>query len=182
MGRLFGQNLQWAVRTFLPIISACWIAQIWNVKPHNDGAIFAVMAIIGICSFLLLPVGLELGAEVTRNAEASCGLLWLKYVVSLHQTLLSLMTSFSSVNFIAFIWILAEDALRAGPDGNPPLNMTRALIFNGSTIAAVALVFTIGFRGEQKRREKDIAKYQEAAEEKMHTDSNNAQAFHPDKK
>jgi hypothetical protein len=81
IGRMFGRNLQWAVRTFLPIISACWIAQIWNVKPHNDGSIFAVMAIIGICSFLLLPVGLELGAEVTRNAEASCGLLWFKFVV-----------------------------------------------------------------------------------------------------
>lgn len=81
LGRLFGPNLQWAVRTFLPIISACWIAQIWNVKPSNDGAIFAVMAIVGICSFLLLPVGLELGAEVTRNAEASCGLLWFKYVL-----------------------------------------------------------------------------------------------------
>lgn len=87
----------------------------------------------------------------------------------------------SSVNLISFIWILVEDALRAGPDGNPPLNMTQALIFNGSTIAATALVFVIGFRGQQKRREKDIAKLQEAAEEESHAESHNAQHFPSEK-
>ncbi|CAG7846129.1 SubName: Full=Uncharacterized protein {ECO:0000313/EMBL:CCA66805.1} [Serendipita indica DSM 11827] len=158
LGRVFGKRLPWAVRIFLPIISACWIAQIWNVKPNNDGAIFATMAIIGICSFLLLPIGLELGAEVTRNAEGSCGLLWL------------------NVNFINFIWILVEDALRAGPDANPPENMTQALIFNGSTIAATAFVFLLGFRGEQKRREMDIDKLKEAyRDDEAHPGQHSAQ-------
>lgn len=161
IGRLFGRNLQWAVRIFLPIISACWVAQIWNVKPHNDGGIFAVMAIIGICSFLLLPVGLELGAEVTRNAEASCGMLWL------------------NVNFMAFIWILVEDALRAGPDATPPNNMTRALIYNGSAIAAVSFLFLLGFRGQQKRREKDLVKLHELDSEATQVES--SKAYPPEK-
>jgi MFS transporter, FLVCR family, MFS-domain-containing protein 7 len=86
-----------------------------------------------------------------------------------------------SVNLIAFIWILVEDALRAGPDGNPPSNMTQALIFNGSTIAATALVFVIGFRGQQKRREKDIANLREAVEEEPHVDSHKAQPFPSEK-
>jgi len=164
LGRLFGRNLPWAVRTFLPIISACWIAQIWNVKPHNDGAIFGVMAIIGICSFLLLPLGLELGAECTRNAEASCGFLWF------------------NVNLVAFAWVLIMDALRAGPNANPPSNMTQALIFHSSTIAATAVLFIVAFRGQQKRRAKDIAKLHEAQDDDdAHPGQHNVQVFIPEK-
>lgn len=150
LGRLFGRNLPWAIRFFLPVISACWLSHIWNAKPHNDGAIFAVMAIIGICSFLLLPIGLELGAEVTRNAEGSCGLLWF------------------NVNLFSFIWVLVMDALRAGPDATPPNNMKRALIFHGTTIAATAVMFMIGFRGQQKRRELDLAKLHDTEEIEGH--------------
>jgi FLVCR family MFS transporter 7 len=46
------------------------------VKPDNTGGLFAIMAIIGICSLIMLPVGLELGAEVTRNADGSAAILW----------------------------------------------------------------------------------------------------------
>ncbi|KAG8837040.1 hypothetical protein FRC18_010159 [Serendipita sp. 400] len=162
IGRLFGGKIQWAVRILLPIISACWVAQIWNVKPANDGGIFAVMAIVGICSFLLLPVGLELAAEVTRNAEASCGLLWL------------------NVNFVGFFWILIEDHLRAGPDAKPPYNMTQALIFNGTTIATAAAITMVGLRGKQKRREKDVEKLHEALEDdKAHPGQHNVHVFIP---
>jgi Na+/melibiose symporter-like transporter len=82
LGRLLGKKLPFVVRIILPILSICWVAQIWNVRPNNSPAIYAVMAVIGIGSFILLPLGLELGAEATRNAEASCGLLWFKYVYS----------------------------------------------------------------------------------------------------
>lgn len=82
IGRMFGRKLPLMIRVFLPIIAACWVAQIWNVKPNNSPAIFVVMAIIGVCSFLLLPIGLELGCEVTRNAEASCALLWFRWAIT----------------------------------------------------------------------------------------------------
>ncbi|KAG8833762.1 hypothetical protein FRC17_010135 [Serendipita sp. 399] len=162
IGRLFGGKIQWAVRVLLPIIAACWVAQIWNVKPANDGGIFAVMAIVGVSSFLLLPVGLELAAEVTRNAEASCGLLWM------------------NVNFVGFFWILIEDRLRAGPDSNPPNNMTQALIFNGTTIAVAAAITVIGLRGKQKRREKDVEKLHEALDDdRAHPGQHNVHVFIP---
>jgi hypothetical protein len=38
------------------------------------------MVILGVTSVILLPVGLELGVEVTRNADASSAILWFSYV------------------------------------------------------------------------------------------------------
>lgn len=53
------------IRVLLPIIAACWVSFIWLVKPNNLPVLFPIYAIIGVCSFTLLPVVLELGAEVT---------------------------------------------------------------------------------------------------------------------
>jgi hypothetical protein len=44
--------------------------------PHNTGALFAIMAITGACSVTILPVGLEMGCELTRNAEGSSAIMW----------------------------------------------------------------------------------------------------------
>lgn len=50
--------------------------------------------------------------------------------------------------------VLIEGALRAGPDADPPLNMHRALVFQGALVCgAVGTVF--GLRGRQRRRERD---------------------------
>lgn len=46
------------------------------VKPHNTGGLFVIMAIIGICGISVLPVSLELGCELTRNADGSSAILW----------------------------------------------------------------------------------------------------------
>jgi len=46
-------------------------ALIWVIKPANDIGVVAVFLVIGFCSFALLPIGLELGAEITRQPEAS---------------------------------------------------------------------------------------------------------------
>jgi len=102
------------------------------------------MAILGVCSITMLPIGLELGCELTRNANASSAVLWFVG------------------NVFTVIFILAETALRASPDANPPLNMRQALIFNGAFIVASAsLVFFI--RGKQARRELDEQKLQQVA-------------------
>ena len=59
---------------------------------------------------------------------------------------------------------LAQTALRAGPDANPPFNMHRALIFNGAFIMTTAfLVFFI--RGREARKELD----QKKLEQSLHT-------------
>lgn len=57
--------------------------------------------------------------------------------------------------------------------------MTQALIFNGSTVAAAAALFVVGFRGDQKRREKDIVKLHEAMEKDEARGRHDVQVFVP---
>lgn len=47
------------------------LSLLWVIKPANDIGIVAVFIVLGFASFALLPIGLELGAEITRQPEAS---------------------------------------------------------------------------------------------------------------
>lgn len=59
-----------------------------------------------------------------------------------------------SGNLVTIIFVLVQGALRAPPTADPPLNMRKALIFNGAFIlAGCCSVFFL--RGKQVRREKD---------------------------
>jgi FLVCR family MFS transporter 7 len=52
-----------------------------------------------------------------------------------------------------------QGALREGPDAHPPLNMRRALIFNGVFVMSCsALIFLV--QGRQARKELDEQKIQ----------------------
>ncbi|KAF8348222.1 major facilitator superfamily domain-containing protein [Amanita rubescens] len=129
-------------RLLVPPLAAAWLSLIWAVKPHNVGALFAVMTIIGVISLTLLAVGLELGADLTRNADASSAILWFMG------------------NLIGIISVLVQQALRASSNATPPLNMRRALIFNG-VIAMVAVAFILPLQGKQDRKRLDEAKMRE---------------------
>ncbi|KAJ7220282.1 major facilitator superfamily domain-containing protein [Mycena pura] len=134
--RVFTSHLALTMKTLVPVVAAGWLSLIWVVRPHNTAALFVIMAFIGAASLTLLPVALELGCEVTRNAQASSAMLWF------------------IVNAFEIIFVQAGGALRAGTDAHPPLNMYRALIFNGTfVVAASLLVFVI--RGKQVRKERD---------------------------
>lgn len=134
--RVFTHRLATVAKILVPILAGAWLSLIWAVKPHNIGGLFAIMAIVGACSITVLPVGLELGCEITRNANASSGVLWF------------------AGNAFTLIFVLSESALRASPDANPPLNMHRALIFHGAfIISATSSVFFL--RGKQARRALD---------------------------
>ena len=50
------------------------------VKPHNAAGLFIIMTIIGVGSVPMLAVGMELGCELTRNADGSSSILWFAYV------------------------------------------------------------------------------------------------------
>ncbi|KAF8207013.1 major facilitator superfamily domain-containing protein [Mycena galopus ATCC 62051] len=134
--RVFTSHLAGTMKTLVPVVAGGWFSLIWAVRPHNTAALFVIMAVIGMSSLTLLPVALELGCEVTRNAQGSSALLW--FIVNLFE-----------VTFVQ-----AQGALRAGVNGSPPLNMHRALIFNGAfVVASSLLVFML--RGKQVRKELD---------------------------
>lgn len=63
------------------------------VKPDNLGGIYVVLVSISSVSFILLPVGLELGVEITHNAEASTAILW------------------SGGNLVSVLWVLGASFL-----------------------------------------------------------------------
>ena len=45
--------------------------------------LFVIMGIIGMCLIPMLPVGMELGCELTRNTDGSAAIVWIAYVVFL---------------------------------------------------------------------------------------------------
>ncbi|TFY82793.1 hypothetical protein EWM64_g1222 [Hericium alpestre] len=134
--RLFTHHLGLTVRILCPIIGAAWLSLIWVVKPSAAGAIYAVMAIIGSASITLLPVALELGCELTRNADGSSAVMWF------------------FGNLLSIVYLLSQGALRAPSTASPPLNMHRAIIFNGAWVFA-SCWFVFLFNGRQARRERD---------------------------
>lgn len=99
--RVLTHHLALTLKAATPIIAAAWFSLIWagklhatssllgrplidygnscdmSVRENNTGALFAIFIIIGIFGVTILPVSLELGSEVTRNAETSASILWL---------------------------------------------------------------------------------------------------------
>lgn len=51
-----------------------------TVRDNNAGALFAIFALIGAISLILLPIAIELAVEVTRNADMSSAVLWFSCV------------------------------------------------------------------------------------------------------
>lgn len=141
--RVFTHHLAMTTKAFVPITAVAWFSLIWAIKRNNLAGLFVIMTIIGVSSVTMLPVALELACEVTRNPDASSALLWFMG------------------NLLGVVWILSQQALRAGPDANPPLNLRRASIFHGAWVltAAVSVFF---IRGRQTRKELDEEKKNEA--------------------
>lgn len=141
--RYLTHHLAIAVRVLIPLLAASYIALIWDVRANNNVGLYVVMVFIGISSFTLLPIALEIGCEVTRSAETSSAILWF------------------AGNISPVIFVLAMDALRDNsPSANPPGNMRKALIFQ-ACVVSVAAVTVFGLKGQQTRRELDIQKQAE---------------------
>ena len=138
-------------RTLTPILAACFIALVFAgacyfhfvlsnellVQPNDYAGLLVIFAVQGAVSFALLPVALELGAEITYPCpEAiSSGLLWM------------------FGQFFAIIIQLVMNALRAGSDGHPPNNMFNALVFGACFASSAALIALFCIGGPLKRRQ-----------------------------
>ncbi|KAH8994743.1 MFS general substrate transporter [Lactarius hatsudake] len=135
--RVLTHHLAITVRILCPLTGVTWLSLIWAVKENNGGALFTLFVIIGVCSISLLPVAIELGVELTRNSDGSSAVLWF------------------FGNLLSISFILIQGALRADRvTGNPPLNMHRAIVFNGIAVFAISLLVFF-LRGRQTRRELD---------------------------
>ncbi|KZT05289.1 MFS general substrate transporter, partial [Laetiporus sulphureus 93-53] len=74
--RVFTHHLALTCKLLCPFLGGAWLGLIWAVRRNDTGALFALMAVIGVTSLTMLPVALELAVELTRNADASSAVLW----------------------------------------------------------------------------------------------------------
>ena len=95
LDRVFTHSTLVTLKILAPTLSLAWLSLIWAgkqwqlpplqrsdiplqcaVRPNNIAVLFVIMVIIGMCSMTLLPVVLEHGVELTRNADGSASILW----------------------------------------------------------------------------------------------------------
>ncbi|KAF8629891.1 hypothetical protein AX15_003247 [Amanita polypyramis BW_CC] len=141
--RVLTHHLAITAKILAPPLAGAWLSLIWAVKPNDTGGLFAIMTTLGVTSITLLPVGLELGVELTKNADGSSAILWFMG------------------NLIGIISVLVQQALRAGPNASPPNNMRNALIFNGVLVSSAA-VTVFPLRGKQERKRLDEEMFRES--------------------
>ncbi|KAI0632840.1 MFS general substrate transporter [Trametes polyzona] len=134
--RLLTHHLAFSCKVLCPVLAACWIALIWEIRPNNTAVLFVLMAVIGAIGLTLLPAVLELAVELTRNADGSSAILWF------------------STNLFGLVFVVAENALREGPDASPPLNMHKAVIFQAVVVTGVITLIYFA-EGKQPRRARD---------------------------
>ncbi|KAL4945367.1 hypothetical protein BDV06DRAFT_209478 [Aspergillus oleicola] len=126
------------IRTLVPIVAIAYIALIFApASPAGIGPSYVVMAILGASSFGLLPVVLEYLVEITYpfSPEIGSTICW------------------TAGQLLGAVFILIQDAVKAGRDADPPLNMRNALIFSAVVACGAApLPLCIGLFGRDVRR------------------------------
>ncbi|CAE7152561.1 unnamed protein product [Rhizoctonia solani] len=127
--RYLTHHLGLASKIIVPILAACYIAFIWVVRENNTAGLYVVLVIMGVGSFTLLPVALEM---------VSSAVLW------------------CVGNLFTLVFITVMDHLRDdSPSASPPSNMRKAFVFQASFVAACT-VFIVGLKAKQTRRELDM--------------------------
>ena len=128
-----------------PVLALCYIGFIFAIRKDGFVGICIVCAILGIFSFALLPVALELGIECTYPTPPSS----------------STSTLWMGGQLFAVIFLVVGDALR-DDDGDPPKNMKTALITTAAVaVATSAFSFLYNspnhrYEAEKKKREEDL--------------------------
>lgn len=129
-----------SIRILVPIVVASYIGLIFAPSsPAGIAPSYVVMALMGASSFALLPIVLEYLVEITYpfSPEIGSTICW------------------TGGQLLGACFILIQDALKAGANAAPPLNMRYALIFSAVvSFAAAPFPLSIGLFGRtvQRRR------------------------------
>jgi MFS transporter, FLVCR family, MFS-domain-containing protein 7 len=60
----------------IPLLWVYNLNHLITVKPHNTAALFVLFVVAGVCSITVIPVGIKVGAQITRNPEGSSLMIW----------------------------------------------------------------------------------------------------------
>ncbi|KAI1124240.1 major facilitator superfamily domain-containing protein [Nemania abortiva] len=125
-----------AIKVAVPIIGLSYLAFIFVPPTRDLAGPYVVLAVLGAASFSLVPVALELLCELGHpmSPEVTSTIAW------------------GGGQLLGGVFILVSDALKAGPDGDPPANLSRALIFTAViALAAVPLPLCLGLFGRKDK-------------------------------
>lgn len=135
MGRFCPKTCVQMVKIFGPLIGLAYAGLIWIVKGRDMGGIHLTNILIGVFSFLTIPIVLELAADVTYTAmrpEFSSALLY------------------TTANGVSLLFSVIMEGLQGSNDGPTPREMSRSLIFQGGAVLLASLTI-IGLQGRQRR-------------------------------
>ncbi|KAL2176175.1 major facilitator superfamily domain-containing protein [Thermothelomyces heterothallicus CBS 202.75] len=128
-----------AIRIAVPLIGLCYLVFIWMPGTRDGGGVagpYVVMAVLGGTSFSLLPIVVEYLVELTHPISPA-----------VTSTL-----SWSGGQLLGGILIVVSGALKKGEEGDPPGDMTNALILHAVlALVAVPLPLCLGLFGRKEK-------------------------------
>lgn len=125
------------IKVLIPVIAAAYIGLIFSSSASSIIPSYVVAAILGASSFALLPVVLEFLVEITYPLSIEVG-----------ST-----ACWAGGQILGAVFIIAENALKASEEDDPPRHMTKALIFQAVFAAVtVPLPLCVGLFGMNVRR------------------------------
>ncbi|KAK4042397.1 major facilitator superfamily domain-containing protein, partial [Parachaetomium inaequale] len=128
-----------AIRVAVPLIGICYLAFVWMPSTRDGGGVagpYVVMAALGAASFSMLPVVVEYLVELTHpiSPAVTSTLAW------------------SGGQVLGGVFIVVSGALKDGEDGDPPGDMTDALVFHAVlALAVVPLPLCLGLFGRKEK-------------------------------
>ncbi|KAI1370033.1 major facilitator superfamily domain-containing protein [Xylaria arbuscula] len=125
-----------AIKVATPVIGLSYLAFVFVPPTRGLAGPFVVLAVLGAASFSLVPVALEFLAELAHpmSPEVTSTIAW------------------GGGQLLGGIFILVSDALKAGPQADPPANLSRALIFTAViALAVVPLPLSLGLFGRRDK-------------------------------
>jgi MFS transporter, FLVCR family, MFS-domain-containing protein 7 len=125
-----------AIKIAVPVIAFSYLAFIWMPGTRADPGPFVILAFEGASSFALLPVAVEYLVELGHpiSPEVTSTVTW------------------AGSQLLGGCFIVISDALKAGPDANPPYNMTNALIFTAVvSLVVMPLPLCLGLFGRSEQ-------------------------------
>ncbi|SCZ94386.1 BZ3500_MvSof-1268-A1-R1_Chr12-2g03864 [Microbotryum saponariae] len=150
LDRYFHFRLALTAKFLVPIIGLSFLLLIWIIKPSNLAPIFVITILMGCSSFTMLPIGLEMAAEIgypNMGIEITSAVLyWLG-------------------NGASVVASVAMNALTSGPNASPPNNMRRAIVFEGIVVFVTSFLILF-IKGDQTRRLEDVRAHEEMEERK----------------
>ncbi len=125
-----------SIKVAVPVIGLSYLIFVFVPPTRHLAGPYVVLSVLGAASFSLVPVALELLCELGHpmSPEITSTIAW------------------GGGQLLGGIFIVVSDALKAGPEADPPANLDRALVFTAViALAAVPLPLSLGLFGRKDR-------------------------------